>query len=75
MQRPFQQIPAIDDDGFVLYESAAILAYIARKYKSTLAPPPFDARAWYVVQLYPCDAISCFLSCFVMLLSTYVVQL
>ena len=28
---PFQQIPAIDDDGLVLTESAAILLYLAKK--------------------------------------------
>ncbi|RQP26182.1 glutathione S-transferase family protein [Piscinibacter terrae] len=28
---PFQQIPAIDDDGLVLSESAAILVYLAKK--------------------------------------------
>jgi glutathione S-transferase len=28
---PFQQIPAIDDDGVVLTESAAILVYLAKK--------------------------------------------
>lgn len=28
---PFEQIPAIDDDGVVLSESAAILVYLARK--------------------------------------------
>jgi len=28
---PFEQIPAIDDDGLVLSESAAILVYLARK--------------------------------------------
>lgn len=28
---PFQQIPAIEDDGFVLSESAAILIYLGRK--------------------------------------------
>jgi glutathione S-transferase len=28
---PFDQIPSIDDDGFVLSESAAILVYLAKK--------------------------------------------
>ena len=28
---PFEQIPAIDDDGFMLSESAAILVYLAKK--------------------------------------------
>lgn len=29
---PFEQIPAIDDNGVVLSESAAILVYLAKKY-------------------------------------------
>ena len=28
---PFEQIPSIDDDGLVVSESAAILAYLAKK--------------------------------------------
>lgn len=31
-KQPFGQIPCIDDDGFVLYESRAIARYIAMKY-------------------------------------------
>ena len=29
---PFHKVPVIDDDGFVLRDSAAILIYLARKY-------------------------------------------
>jgi glutathione S-transferase len=40
---PFQQIPAIDDDGFILAESAAVLLYIAEK-AGKLIPSDFQGR-------------------------------
>jgi glutathione S-transferase len=40
---PFQQIPVIEDDGFVVAESAAVLLYIAEK-AGKLIPADFEGR-------------------------------
>ncbi|HEY5936409.1 MAG TPA: glutathione S-transferase family protein [Kofleriaceae bacterium] len=40
---PFHQVPAIDDDGFVIAESAAILLYLAEK-AGTLMPTDVQGR-------------------------------
>ncbi len=42
---PFGKIPVIDHDGFVLYESGAIIAYLARLHKSALYPSTYQGRA------------------------------
>lgn len=42
---PSGKIPAIDDDGFALFESNAIIKYLADKQKSTLYPSDLKARA------------------------------
>ncbi|MES2497792.1 MAG: glutathione S-transferase family protein [Pseudomonadota bacterium] len=42
---PNRLIPTIDDDGFVLWESNAILRYLAAKYAPALIPADPQARA------------------------------
>lgn len=41
---PNARIPAIDDDGFVMWESAAINLYLAEKYKCPLYPATAQGR-------------------------------
>ena len=41
---PFKQVPAIDDDGYLLTESGAILLYIAEKAER-LIPRDLQARS------------------------------
>jgi glutathione S-transferase len=40
---PFRQVPVIDDDGFVVSESAAVVLYLAEK-AGTLIPSDFQGR-------------------------------
>jgi glutathione S-transferase len=44
-RQPFGQIPAIDDDGFALYESRAICRYLSERYSGSLVPADIKARA------------------------------
>ena len=41
---PNARVPTIDDDGFVMWESAAINLYLAEKYKSPLWPKDMQGK-------------------------------
>jgi glutathione S-transferase len=44
-RQPFGQIPAIDDDGFAIYESRAICRYVDEKAGNKLVPKDLKTRA------------------------------
>lgn len=44
-RQPFGQVPAIDDDGFVLFEARAICRYVSAKAGDPLVPKPLRERA------------------------------
>ena len=44
-RQPFGRVPAIEDDGFELFESRAIMRYLAEKASSPLAPRDLRERA------------------------------
>lgn len=57
---PNAQVPVILDDGFVLWESGAIMRYLARKHRSGLWPADMKERAlcdqwltWQATELNP----------------------
>ena len=52
---PFHQIPVIDDDGFVIAESAAILLYVAEKSGKLI---PADVRGRTTVMQWCSAAVS-----------------
>lgn len=44
-RQPFGRVPTIDDDGFTLYESRAIIRYLNDRYGGSLVPPDVRGRA------------------------------
>lgn len=42
---PLGKVPAIDDDGFILWETTAILAYLIGRYSDGALLPPRETRA------------------------------
>ena len=42
---PAGKVPALDDDGFVLFESNTIMKYLCRKHKSDFYPADITAQA------------------------------
>ncbi|KAI0092256.1 glutathione S-transferase [Irpex rosettiformis] len=56
-KHPFGQMPYIDDDGFILFESVAISKYIAAKYRSNgtqLLPDSSDLEAFALFEQACC---------------------
>jgi len=49
---PFGTVPAIDDDGYILYESHAILRYLAKSRKVQNPWYPEDAKEAAIVDAY-----------------------
>ncbi|WP_129790687.1 glutathione S-transferase family protein [Sphingosinicella sp. CPCC 101087] len=44
-RQPFGRVPTIDDQGFTLYESRAIIRYLNDQYGGRLVPPDVRGRA------------------------------
>lgn len=55
-RNPYGRVPAIDDDGFLLYESASILMYLEATHpEPALVPPDAQGRALVDMHMRLCD--------------------
>ncbi|MFN8625424.1 MAG: glutathione S-transferase family protein [Candidatus Binatia bacterium] len=53
---PYGRVPTLDDDGFVIYESAAILEYLEATHPAPpLVPPDTRGRALVAMHVKLCD--------------------
>jgi len=55
-RNPYGRVPAIEDDGFLLYESASILMYLEATHpQPALVPPDAQGRALVDMHVRLCD--------------------
>ena len=58
--QPFGKIPALEDDGYFIYESRAIIKYLAKKYAgqgTKLIPAEDDVKSYALFEQVMRDLI------------------